>query len=305
MIGLILAGCLLSSALFVRGAADLIAGAASRRAWMVSLADDEPTPASRLARLDRAFRRTAPGARLSQEMVLAGSDHLPVVVFACAAGGGLVAAYFLWVALAPVFAVAGLLAAFAGVRGYLGRGRNRRQEAFIAQMPQLARVLANALDAGRSITSSVAIAGEALEDPAGSEMRRVANRLRVDASVEAALNELRHRLPSREVAVLVSTLVISARSGGALVASLREIAATLEDRKEVRREVRTTLAQALFTGYVVVAMGFGMLFMLNAMRPGTVRAMTGNLLGQAALVVAIGLFGLGLLAIRRITSIEP
>ena len=49
----------------------------------------------------------------------------------------------------------------------------------------------------------------------------------------------RGRLPSREVAVLVSTLLVSARSGGSLVTALRDIADTLEARKETRREVRT------------------------------------------------------------------
>ena len=305
MIALILAGCFASSVFLVYGVANLVFSSTERRNQLLSLVDDDDAATSRLARWDRSFRSTGLGARLHQEMVLAGVNRPPIVVFLGAVGGGLAAAYLLWIVLAPAFAVAGLLIAFFGVRSYLSRGRSRRREAFIAQMPQLARVLANALDAGRSITSGVAIAADAIEDPAGTEMRRVANRLQFDASVEGALREVQERLPSREVAVLMSTLIISARSGGSLVASLREIAITLEDRKEVRREVRTTLAQALFTGYVVVGMGFGLLVMLNAVKPGTVEEMTTTLAGQFALLVALGLFTIGLLVIRKIARIEP
>lgn len=305
MIAVILAGSLLASVLMVRGVADLVAGAADDRNRVLGVVADDLSAESRLERWDLRFRGTALGAALAREMALAGVERLPLGVFLLGAGGGLLAAYLLWVALAPAFGVAGLLAGFVGVRGWLARGRTRRQEAFIAQMPQLARVLANAVDAGRSITSAVATAGGAMDDPAGAEMRRVAARLHLDASVERALQELQQRLPSREVAVLVSTLVISARSGGALVSSLRDIAVTLEDRKEVRREVRTTLAQALFTGYVVVGMGFGLLLLLNTVEPGTVETMTTHPLGQAALLVAMALFGTGLLVIRRITRIEP
>ena len=61
----------------------------------------------------------------------------------------------------------------------------------------------------------------------------------------------------------MSTLVVSARSGGSLVKALRDISLTLDDRKEVRREVRTTLAQARATSTLVTAMGIGMLLMLN------------------------------------------
>ncbi len=302
----ILGGCLVASLLAVAGVANLVASSALRRSQVRSiLADDEVSTMLRLSRWDRAFRRTRLGARLQQELVLSGLSQPPLVVFLATAAAGAALAYVLWFALAPVFALAGLLAAFLGARGYLARGKSRRLEAFIAQMPQLARVLANALDAGRSITTAVQIAAAAMDDPAGTEMKRVADRLQVDASVEHALSEVQQRLPSREVAVLISTLIISARSGGSLIASLRDIAMTLEDRKEVRREVRTTLAQALFTGYVVVGMGFGFLFMLNVLKPGTVEKMTTTPVGQLALVMAFALFSAGLVVIRAMTRIEP
>ena len=80
--------------------------------------------------------------------------------------------------------------------------------------------------------------------------------------------QMEQRLPGRELGVLVGTLVISSRSGGSLISALRDIAGTLEDRKELKREVRTLLTQATYTGYLVVAMGIGLLFLLNAMHPG-------------------------------------
>lgn len=52
-------------------------------------------------------------------------------------------------------------------------------------------------------------------------------------------------------------------------------------------------------------MGFGFLFMLNVLKPGTVEKMTTSLLGQVALVVSLGLFSVGLLVIRKMTRIEP
>ena len=118
------------------------------------------------------------------------------------------------------------------------------------------------------------------------------------------MEELEKRLPSREVAVLVSTLLVASRSGGSLVTALRDIAETLEARKEVRREIRTTLAQSRATGTLVTVMGVGILLALNAIQPGTVERMTQNLIGQIALVVAFGLFLAGHLAVRKLTRIE-
>ena len=84
----------------------------------------------------------------------------------------------------------------------------------------------------------------------------------------------------------MSTLLVSARAGGSLVTSLRTIADTLEERKETRREIRSTLAQSVATGYTVIGMGFGLLLLLNVINPGTVEKMTRNPIGQAALVFA-------------------
>jgi tight adherence protein B len=148
-------------------------------------------------------------------------------------------------------------------------------------MPELARVLANATSAGLSLRTSIEMAADELSDPASSELRRIAQAMAFGQSLDASLQAVQERLPSREVAVLTSTLLVSARSGGSLVTALRDIADTLDNRKEVRREVRTVLAQATATGYIVIGMGVALLFMLNTVRPGTVEKMTVSPLGRA------------------------
>lgn len=257
-----------------------------------------------LDRLNRWFRTTRLGSWVERELVLAGIRQRPVVVFLVAASFGLVVAYALWTALAPVFGVVGVASGVFGLRAYIRRAKDRRLEAFIVQMPELARVLANATNAGLSIATAIGIAGDELADPARSELQKVSNALKFGADLESALDDMERRLPSREVAVLISTLVVCARSGGSLVTSLRDIADTLEARKETRREIRTTLAQSVATGYLVIVMGFGMLFMLNLIQPGSVEAMTGHIVGQIALVVSAALFALGFYLIRRMTRFE-
>lgn len=257
-----------------------------------------------LDRLNRWFRRTRMGQWVERELTLAGITQRPVVVTMVAAAGGLVTAYILWTALAPLFGVLGVAAGVVGLRTFIRRAKQRRLEAFIVQMPELARVLANATNAGLSIPTAIAIAGEELAAPAGPELQSVANALRFGTDLETALDQMGERLPSREVAVLLSTLVVCARSGGSLVTSLRDIADTLEARKETRREIRTTLAQALATGYMIIGLGFSMLFLLNFIQPGSVQAMTSHIVGQIALFVSGSLFAIGFLMIRKMTRLD-
>jgi tight adherence protein B len=288
------------------GLRDLLSVYDGRRLVVRSVIGDEVYEGrSVLDRYDRAFRATRLGRRLERELMLASVNRRPLVVAGVGAGVGLVTGIALWTLLAPLLSLAGFAVAVLSIRGYLRRERARRLEAFISQMPELARVLANATNAGLSIPTAIGVAAGELDEPAGSEMQRVAARFGFGAGLDHALAELSDRLPSREVAVLTSTLLVSARSGGSLVSALRDIAETLDQRKETRREVRTTLAQALATGYIVIGLGGLILVALNLLYPGVVEKMTTQLLGQAALVAAGMLFGGGLLVIRKMTRIEP
>ncbi|WP_435743803.1 type II secretion system F family protein [Nocardioides sp. SYSU DS0663] len=298
--------CSVGSALCaLLGFSYLTSVAADRRRMAAAAAgyeriEDQPL----VDRANRRFRRTRLGQLVERELVLAGIDERPLVVVLVAAAVGASTAYILWTALAPVFGVLGLSAGGFALRAFIRRAKARRLEAFIVQMPELARVLANATNAGLSITTALGIAGEELAAPAGTELRNVANSIRFGTDLVSALDAMGERLPSREVAVLLSTLVVCARSGGSLVTSLRDIADTLEARKETRREIRTTLAQALATGYLVIVLGLGMLFLLNGIQPGSVEAMTGSFVGQVALVLSGSLFALGFYLIRRMTRLD-
>jgi len=302
----LLLGTLMVAAVFIAGVRD-IAGALGERARLQDLifAENDTPARSAFDRLDARFRRTRPGRWVETHLVLAGIKRPPLQVVLLTAAVAVVTAMILDKLLAPVFALAGLALAIQGLRVFLRRARARRREAFIQQMPELARVLANATGAGLSIRTAVSLASDELAEPASEELSRVARAMQFGDSLENGLLGIYDRLPSREIQVLVSTLLVSSRSGGSLVTSLRDIADTLEARKETRREIRTTLAQATLTGYMVAAMGLLMLVMLNTIHPGTVEKMTTSIAGQIALVVAGGLYALGLFLIRRITRIEP
>ncbi|MFJ9642847.1 type II secretion system F family protein [Streptomyces sp. NPDC004244] len=305
---LTLGATLLACVLVIAGVHVYMAGRAQRAALIERLATDgAPEPPGRRRRftaVDRRLRTTGLGKRIEVKLAVTGLDLTPgeffVYMLMSVAGVWLVAASFLAPFFGPVAGLIGLWAADA----FLNWQRARRTERFINQLPELARILANATQAGLALRTAIAIAAEELEAPAGEELSRVADRLAVGHSIEESLGEIAERLPSRELVVLVSTLVLSARAGGALVGSLRNLTVTLEQRKETRREIRTQLSQVTVTAYLVPAIGLGSLLLVNLMMPGALDRMTGAFLGQSAVLVAIGLFTLGFVLIRRLSKID-
>ncbi|MER7048758.1 type II secretion system F family protein [Streptomyces jumonjinensis] len=258
----------------------------------------------RFARIDRRLRATRLGRRIERRIAVTGLDLTPgeyavyVVVV-------LLAAYFtVGAVFAPFFGVVAAVLCLWGAHAFLEWQRVKRTEAFINQLPEFTRVLANATQAGLALRTALAMAAEELDDPAGHELGIVADQLAVGQSLDDALGELADRLPSRELIVLVTTLILANRAGGQVVTSLRNLTQSLEERKETRREVTTTLSQIKVTALAVPLLGLGFLLMINAMTPGALDKMTGSVVGQAATLIAFGLYGLGAFLIRRVSRIQ-
>lgn len=304
---LIYAGLALFVVLLITGTAQFMINSADQRRLVSAtlvVDPDQESGRSRFQRWDRRFTATRLGRFLERDLLLAGIRQPPLAVFAAIVALTILVPVLLAQFLAPVIGVVGLVAGYFLFRIWVTRARDRRREKFVQQIPELARVLSNATNAGLSIATSWVVAEDELAEPAKSEIRRLNASVRFGASLEDAMLQLNDRLPSREVRVLMSTLVVSARSGGSLVTALREISQTLDDRKEVRREVRTTLAQARSTSILVTLLGVLLLFLLNLIQPGTVERMTQNVFGVTALLVAFGLFAVGQLAVYRMTRID-
>jgi tight adherence protein B len=258
-----------------------------------------------LERADQRLRSTPRGQRLAQWLRSSGGRLSPIDFVAIVAVGGLLASLVLTLLLPPVVALVGGYALIVlGLRWWVERQRAARRDAFINQLPDVARMLSNGTQAGLSIAGAVQMAARELEDPAGAEMRNVVQEMRFGQPLDVALERLQQRLPSREVAVLMTTIVIQQRAGGDTVRALSELGSTLEARKDLLREIRTVLSGAVFTSYVVAGIGLATIVLMNVFTPGVMREMTSSLAGLVALGIAGSLWAVAFVLIRATTRVD-
>ncbi|MGP3773972.1 type II secretion system F family protein [Streptomyces sp. SDT5-1] len=311
---LTLAATALTCVLAIAGAHALAAGRARRQELVDRLdaypAGGEPVGAGaggrarRFTAVDRRLRRTRLGRWVHLRLSATGLDvtagEFSVYVAVVAVALWLLAAS----TLAPFFGPIAALVAVYGAIVFLNWQRQKRIEAFINQLPDVARLLANATAAGLALRTSLAMAAEELEAPAGEELSRVSDQLALGRSVDDALDELAARLPSRELVVLVTTLVLSNKAGGTVVSSLRNLTKTLEDRKETHREIRTMLSEVNATAFTVPLLGLGSLLLINSSNDGALARVTESGVGRALILISLGLYGIGFFVIRRLGRIE-
>jgi len=255
--------------------------------------------------VDAWLRRRPAGRKLGNWLQGAGSPLSPAdLLLLCFSG-----TIFLTVALSTfmprgVSLIVAVLVVIGVARALVERKRAQRREEFIGQLPEVARVLSNGTSAGLSLAGAMELAARELPPPASIEMGVVVQETRLGMPLESSLERLRDRLPSREVAVLMTTLIIQQRAGGDTVRALSELGQTLEARKDLLREIRTMLSGAVFTSYLVAGMGAGTILMINAISPGVMRELTTTLLGLLALGFSATLYVIAFVLIKRTTKVE-
>ena len=255
-------------------------------------------------RLNARIVRTRRGGDLAGRLRSAGVERntaqFLLIVAAIAGGTFVIVAALFPVLLAAIGAAVAWWACFA----WLGHRLDKRGEEFIAQLPEVARLLSGGASAGLSIPAAIELTAREIEPPAREELQTVLHELSLGRPLAETLERLRRRLPSREIAVLMNTLIVQQRSGGDAVSALRELAETLDSRRETNREVRTLMAGAIYTAYIVPCLGLFSLVLLNTINSHTLPRMTSNPIGIAALIVAGTIYVVAFIFIRRVTRIE-
>lgn len=259
----------------------------------------------RLTEVRHRMRRTRPVQLAEAKLRAAGLDVDPVTFLSGCAGAGLVGLALLFRLGSPTLALIVAVLSALGLRAWLNRRVEQRREQLITQLPDLARLLSNAANAGLAMRTGVEMAAREIAEPARSELQHITQLIAVGYPLEEALATMTQRLPSREVSVLVTTLVVQQRAGGRVITALRNVASTLETRKEVRREIRTAMAGAVSSSYIVACLGLGSVLLLNLISPGVLDEMVGSGPGRLVLVFSTVLYVVGFTAIRRMTRIEP
>lgn len=187
---------------------------------------------------------------------------------------------------------------------WLRRRRDQRVERFIAQLPEVSRVLSNGTSAGMSVERALVLAAQEMSEPAGVELKRTTSQLALGWSLNRALTDLAERMPSRELNVLVRTIIIQSTAGGALASALHDIALALEDRKQLHREVRTAIIGSAFSAYLVPIIGLAAIILMNMMKPGVLDSMASSFIGRIILLAALLCFGIGALLMKLVSRVE-
>jgi tight adherence protein B len=200
-----------------------------------------------------------------------------------------------------------LEAAVAAMLGYIPLGllsfkRSRRINAFNAALPDAIDMMGRALRAGHSMTASINIVAEQSLEPVRSEFGEVFKQQNFGLPLRDAMTQMLDRVPSQDLRVLVTGMLVQKETGGNLAEILDRIANTIRERLKIHGEIKTHTAQGRMTGWILCLLPIVMLVVINMINPGYSDMLINTPIGKMLSYIGIGLLVTGGLIIRQIIN---
>lgn len=204
----------------------------------------------------------------------------------------------------PIVALVGFAFGAWGPWNYVKWKKARRILRLESQLPEAIDLMARAVRAGHPLSEGLRMASEEASEPLASEFRITFEEQKFGLPFEEALMGLGDRVEVVDVRILITAILVQREVGGNLSEILEQIAETMRERFSLKRQVRVYTAQGRMSGYTLAALPIIVGLAISLINPPYMRTLFIDPVGQALLVCAAVLQGIGFLWIRRIVDVR-
>lgn len=199
-----------------------------------------------------------------------------------------------------------VLAALApvGAKIILSARASRRRAKFADQLDESLGLLAGSIRAGHSLLRAVDAVSQESEAPTTEEFARVVNETRIGRDLGDALENTAVRMRSDDFRWIAQAIAINQEVGGNLTQVLDQVAHTIRERNEIRRQVKALAAEGKISALVLICLPIGVFVFLMLTQPTYLLGFTTNLIGIIALILALVLLVVGSLWMMVVVKVK-
>jgi tight adherence protein B len=225
----------------------------------------------------------------------------PMATTGLIAAGAVGALISLLLAFTPGLVLA--IAAIVGGGVLMLRGGNRRDRLEEQLVPTL-QMMAAAMESGYSVQQAVERVVRDAPAPIREEFAQVARAIDLGATLQVALEGLAARVGGENFEFFATIVAMQYRVGGDLPTLLSSLATRIQERLELKAEVKALTAQARYSGWVLAILPFAVVGLLVLANPSYVAPLVTTTLGRNLVLFAGVLLVAGLASIRAISRVE-
>lgn len=267
--------------------------------------EDETRPGRRPEKSESASQTGSAGVDYSRYQMTALQWLEALAAGAGLAGAAAYACYRSWIVFFLLLVPAELC-----VPVYLRKmWRQKRLRQLESQFKEAIQIISASLAAGLSVENAIASSGREMELMYGRngmmcrELAYMVRQMNMNRPVEDLMRDFAERSGLEEVDHFARIFQIAKRSGGQLVPIIRRTVQVMDDRYQVKEEIRTLTASKQFEQKVMNAMPLLMILYIDSTSPGFFEVMYTTVMGRLIMTACLAVYLLSCWLARRILDI--
>lgn len=175
---------------------------------------------------------------------------------------------------------------------------------FDDQLASALDMMVSSLRGGFSLINAMELISKDMPRPISEEFGNVLKEIKLGLTLEKALNNLLERVQSEDLELIVIATLIQMQTGGNLAEILDNISATIRERVQLKREVKTLTAQGKISGRILAALPIVIAIILFMMDPGYIGVLLNNTIGVIMIFIALLNEIIGFIIIKKMLDIK-
>jgi tight adherence protein B len=187
---------------------------------------------------------------------------------------------------------------------YVLQKRSSRFGKFEQGLPEALDLMVAAIRAGHSFNSAMGMAAQESPEPIKSEFRQCFDEQTFGLDLRTAMSNLSFRVPTQDVRIIVTAVLIQKDTGGNLTEILDKVAYLIRERFRLQRQIRVHTAQGRMTGWILSVLPVALGVALYLINPEQMSILWKRPIGLKMLYGAIVMIITGGLIIRKIVRLR-
>ena len=186
----------------------------------------------------------------------------------------------------------------------IGQMIKARASKFNVQISDALMILSSCLKGGLSLLQSIEAIVEELPAPICNEFGLILRENKMGVSLEESFDKLNKRLPSEELNLLTTAILVARETGGDITQLFGTLINTIRAKIKIQDSVKTLSLQGKIQGIVMSVLPIGFSFMVLSFNKNYFDVMLSNPLGRMLLVYAVVSELLGIFLIKVFSKVK-
>lgn len=179
-----------------------------------------------------------------------------------------------------------------------------RKHKFTNQLVDALLLLSSSLKGGLSLVQAFEAVATEMPAPINQEFATVLNENKMGISLDESLKKLNERIPSVDLNLIVTAILLARETGGNLPEIFTNLIASMREKRKIAENVMTLTLQGRLQGIIMSLLPIGFALFVFKSNPDFFQIMMDTEIGRILLMVCVGLEVVGIFLIRKISKID-